>query len=172
MTALTQVIDVDEVGKFPETIQIGYMPTLYQLKNELKKKNMRITPDADKMLENTNFKFAFEEQPVDLVTVTAKELELPEEYRLVDVISAGAARGFKLSPPETGPMLRLQYPDQEIRTGFIVLSNIYLDCDRTKVGMFHVWCTKDGDLYLDVVKVNLNELYLGASMFVFEKPRF
>lgn len=111
----------DGAGKQPassfpiwKTIKLGTgLVTADDFRQALKKAGHRISDWANDILGKRAFQAADKEMKVvDLVVVSMKELGFPKGATRQDIYRKAQEMGLMLCPPEVGPQLRLQYPDQ------------------------------------------------------------
>lgn len=73
---------------------------------------MAISTSPVDVLYHPTFTVAPEPTEVTLVVVSVGELGFLDGALLADIYASAKKRGLELCPPEVGPQLRLQYPDQ------------------------------------------------------------
>ncbi len=78
----------------------------------LKSQGYDISAGAWKILEDPGFRVASEESEVNLVKVRLKQLGFKKKTTFTQVYKRAEQLGLGMCPPEVGPQLRLQYPDQ------------------------------------------------------------
>jgi hypothetical protein len=98
-----------------KTITLGTHPTVSALRDALRQRRIRIGDLAGEMLRLPTFRLNAVATRIDLSIATAMQLGLGSNHASFAQVHAHAMeRGLGLCPPEVGPQLRLQYPDQEL----------------------------------------------------------
>lgn len=97
-----------------KTIKLGTgLQTADDFREALKKAGCKISDWANNLLDKPAFKAATKEIEVDLYLLTTAELTGKPAGGSTAEVFAGAARlGFEKCPPEVGPQLCIQDPDQ------------------------------------------------------------
>ena len=95
-----------------KTIKLGVHENADSYRQALKKAGYEIGRRANDMMGHPNFKIVAKSVDVELVVVTVAELGFPDGATRKDIYEKALSLGFQLCPPEVGPSLRLQYPDQ------------------------------------------------------------
>jgi hypothetical protein len=94
---------------------LGNFANSFALINALDAASCDIGDLAQEIIARPAFTIAPTRTAVDLVTVSAAELGLTDEYVAIgDIYSRAEKFGLSLAPAEVGPELRLQYLDQPI----------------------------------------------------------
>lgn len=108
-----EVTATDPIISIWGTITIGNIAR-NQFDSTLEKRGMNVSDRSVDMMEKSAFTVAEQEEQIELVNVSVAELGFDKATRY-DVICARAKeRGLELCPPEVGPQLRFQYPDQPL----------------------------------------------------------
>lgn len=97
-----------------KTIKLGTRKSAGLLREALEAAKFRIGDWASDLLNQKTFTIASEERELELVQVTVAELGFPEGATRKEIYEAALAAGLNLCPPEVGPQLCLQYPDQSL----------------------------------------------------------
>ena len=110
-------IGCDQVGRAGgawKTITMGNYRTVIALRDALVQQNIRIGHLAAQMLRLPTFTLTSEYTSIDLSVVAVRQLGFRSDRASFTEIYARAMEvGLRLCPPEVGPQLRLQYPDQK-----------------------------------------------------------
>jgi hypothetical protein len=93
-----------------KTIQVGTMPSADVLRTALLAADFKIGDWGGDILAKVVV--ATEPTEIELVQATVAELGFPRGATRAQIYEAGLKLGWQLCPPEVGPQLRLQYPDQ------------------------------------------------------------
>jgi hypothetical protein len=104
------------VREFPtwKTIKIGRYRSAKKITKAFKDNGFRIG-DADSALDALrNISFVPTERDIDLVRVYGHELDFWQNTSQREIYDRAGRFGLGRVPPETGPELRLQYPDQPL----------------------------------------------------------
>ncbi|MDO8493678.1 MAG: hypothetical protein Q7S19_04015 [bacterium] len=80
-----------------------------ELKAELKKQKINISPYTDDLLESKDFFISPEPENAKLIRLTVKDLGYPGGATTDQIYAKAAEYGLELCPPEVGPALRLAY---------------------------------------------------------------
>ncbi len=133
------------------TLKLGTgLKTADDFREAIKKAGGKIGGWANDILGRSAFTAATEETEVDLYLPTTAELTgKPEGGTTAEVFAGAAWLGFKKCPPEVGPQLRIQYPDQPMD-------------DRLLIGMEPI-AGSDGDLYVFDVGRHGDDQWLSAD---------
>ncbi|MBU0648581.1 hypothetical protein KJ969_00520 [Patescibacteria group bacterium] len=102
-------------SEFPvfKTIKLGTGPkTGDELFAALKGASCEVSEFATDMLGKNGFAVASEQTEVELVVASVGELGFPKGATRREIYERAKELGLELCPPEVGPQLRLQYPDQ------------------------------------------------------------
>lgn len=99
------------------TIKLGTgLKTVADFLKAIKKTNCRINENAAYILKQPEFTVANKEIEIDLVRVCLSDLFLKiEEPTLEEIYDRAKMFGLEKCPPEVGPQLIVQYPDQSDR---------------------------------------------------------
>jgi hypothetical protein len=130
----------------------------------LKEAGFQVTDDAFRLVCSDEFGASIFHQPieVDLYIATVKGLTGKDRAEIEDVHLAIRKKGYQLCPPEVGPRLRSQFPDQEsMRRVYIAMTLIY---NRSFVVGNWTKC------FLDAFTHSMDGLK-GEERVVFIKPR-
>jgi hypothetical protein len=96
-----------------KTINLGTgLKTTDDFRKALESAGFKISSWASGILGMPDFTVASEEVTIDLARVTVAELGFEEETTLDQIYERAKWLGLKICPPEVGPQLCLQYPDQ------------------------------------------------------------
>lgn len=96
-----------------KTIKLGTgLKTADDFRRALQRGGYRIGDWANNILGQPGFKAATEEKEADLAVVSVAELGFPNGATRENIYRKAQELGLKLCPPEVGPQLRLQYPNQ------------------------------------------------------------
>lgn len=93
-----------------KTIQLGTYQSVEALRRALVDANFEIGKWADDILKRITV--ALKPTEIELVLVTVAELGFPGGATRAEIYDKALSLGLVLCPPEVGPQLRLQYPDQ------------------------------------------------------------
>lgn len=95
--------------------------TKERLEEEMKRENIKISPNAEKMLRNKDFKTSPNTQDINLVRLQVDDLGLNDYYsRMTKLFERVRELGLELCPAEAGPNYRLQYKDQLMDEWFYI----------------------------------------------------
>lgn len=100
--------------------------------------DMQIDENGNQILGLTNFATRTEEEEVELVVVSARELGFKgAEVARKDIYLRAKELGLEMCPAEIGPYLRLQYTDQPRYESIIVAMEPILD-EKSRPLVFYV----------------------------------
>lgn len=107
-TAIEQIAEIHDwkpikLGLYRETRTLGIA---------LEQAGCVVGSDADAMLNSGAFPLAHAPREIDLVVVSVAQLGFPREASRAAIFARVKDLGLQLCPPEVGPLLRLQYPEQ------------------------------------------------------------
>ncbi len=95
-----------------KTIRLGEGPhTIPELRAALIQQGSTVGSWLDGFRQET-IRVVQSQTELKLLNVSVAELGFPHGARTEEILARAKQFGFKLCPPETGPQLRLQYPDQ------------------------------------------------------------
>lgn len=98
-----------------KTITMGNYRTVYALRDALRQRQIWIGDLAAEMLRLPTFTLSSAHTSVDLSVTKVSQLGLGSNGASFAEIHAHATEvGLDLCPPDVGPQLRLQYPDQKL----------------------------------------------------------
>lgn len=95
-----------------KTISLGEYKTSGSLVTALEKENIQIGTYARQILQKVTPQTKKED--IDLCVVSVKDLGFSSWATRTDIFARARELGLELCPPETGPLLRLAYPDQPL----------------------------------------------------------
>ena len=130
-----------------ETIAIGGK-SAKELIKEMKDAKINISPYAEDMMKNRDFKIQKEREDAVFIRLKVRDLGIYKSYPTTDEIYSRIEElGLELCPVETGPNYRLQYQNQPlnewVRIGMKQISDRYGDPCIFDLGR------RDGGLWLD-----------------------
>jgi hypothetical protein len=98
-----------------KSITLGNYPTVIALRDALVERRIWIGDLAARMLRLAPFRIASAVTSLDLAVVTVGQLGLGlKRASFVNIHAQAMEAGLDLCPPEAGPQLRLQYPEQKV----------------------------------------------------------
>ncbi len=104
-----------------KTIEIGTgLKTSYDFCKAIRDAGMGSTSWADDVLGKSEFVTAPIKAEVDLTMVSVRDLGFKEGATLGQIYARAKELGLELCPPEVGPQLRLQYPDQPMEMSIFI----------------------------------------------------
>ena len=124
-----------------KTIQVGTMPSADVLRDALLAADFKIGNWGGDILAKVVV--ATEPTEIELVRATVAELGFPRGATRAQIYEAGLKLGWQLCPPEVGPQLRLQYPDQPNGEWILVAMEPITD-SRGRLEVFSVERNEDG----------------------------
>lgn len=116
-------------GEFPtwKTIKLGIGPKTDDDFEEAIKRVANLDDDARHMLRKPDFVVDTLEKDLELIKVSAADLGFRYEVTRHDLYPRAIALGLELCPPDVGPQLRLQYPEQPWNEGLYIAMNTIKD---------------------------------------------
>lgn len=105
-----------------KTISLGTanLKSAGDLRKLTKEANLIITEEADIFLDKIDFSEIKTETKVDLVLLTVADMGFRDGTFGKDIYQKAKELGLKLCPAETGPQLRIQYPDQKFYENLVI----------------------------------------------------
>lgn len=107
--------------EFPEgkikqkTIELGTgLKTKAEFVNAIEQQGSGVGDFAKDIMSKAEFVVSNKEAKEDLIILTVKALGFPSGATVKEIFERAKSLGLELCPPETGPQLRLQYPEQPI----------------------------------------------------------
>ena len=107
--------------EFPEgkikqkTIELGTgLKTKAEFVNAIEQQDSGVGDFAKDIMSKAEFVVSNKEAKEDLIILTVKALGFPSGATVKEIFERAKSLGLELCPPETGPQLRLQYPEQPI----------------------------------------------------------
>jgi len=146
-----------------KTIIVGNL-TVAELRNALrdKKGGIGLTPAA---LQTFDASLIAPKAEIDLVVVTAKEIGFPDGATREEIYAKAIELGFKLCPPEVGPLVWLEHYGKQTA------------CEKLTIGMepvsdnlFHLY-NANGTLVFTTSQGNADHSWHRSSRWVFCSPR-
>ena len=122
-------------------LTLGLHKTADLYREALTQAGFKISEWALHILGKPQFTVATEETEVELVVVTVGDLGFPKGAILEQIYTRAKQHGLKLCPPEVGPALRLQYPDQPLGEWLLIAMEPITGPD----GSPYVFCVGHGD---------------------------
>ncbi|MDP3997721.1 MAG: hypothetical protein Q8P73_04450 [bacterium] len=119
------------------------LKTADDFRQAIKDNDLRLGDWASDILGKEAFTVAIEEQEVDLVVMSVKELGFKGNARFDQICARAKELGLELCPAEVGPQLRLQYLDQPKNEWLIIAMEAIRDSDG-HLGVFDVEHVDDG----------------------------
>jgi hypothetical protein len=121
-------------------------------------------------LEETDF--SLERRSLDLVLVSVPELGIDASVgtagaSTLDVIAAAAKFGLEPCPAEVGPLLRLEYLHQPLKSRIFICMRPLL----ISRGMYQIRCDEDGVLHLGLYFSYNNREWIHKRRFVFVRKK-
>jgi len=149
------------------TIQIGTFRKVKQLRQALTDKEFRVSDYASDLMERMTL--VAEPMTIDLYRATNAELGLTKGGTVAQSFEAITKVGGIKLPPEVGPYLRLNSPDQPMGEWELV----YMDPIADRNGypsVFHVGHDRDG-LWLNGSIARPEDFYSAGIVWVFGRKR-
>jgi hypothetical protein len=97
-----------------KTITLGIYRDLATVRVALEQAGCAVGDDVDAMLDSAAFPLAHAPRAIDLVVVSVAQLGFSKEASRAEIFARAKELGLQLCPPEVGPILRLQYPEQPV----------------------------------------------------------
>lgn len=132
--------------RFPtwKTIELGTgLKTADDFRGALNAGGYKVGPWGNDLLERPEFKVSSSAARLDLVAVTVQELGLPHDAFRSDIYARAKEFGLELCPPEVGPQLRLQYPNQPQDEWLLIAMVPIVDLSGNRL-VFHLVHEADG----------------------------
>jgi len=124
------------------TIQLGTgLKSAESFVNAIQKAGGEVSDNSEDIMSREAFTVANRPAQLDLVIVTTAELFRPAATR-GQIYGKAISLGLSLCPAETGPQLRLQYPDQPSGEQRLIAMVPIADSS----GYLHVFCVENGDI--------------------------
>lgn len=112
-----------------KTIKLGTYKSVSEIREALKTKGFRTSEWGDVALGQIVLSPA--ETEIELVTATVEQLGFKDAAVYGTIMNRIQELGFSLCPPEVGPELRLQYPDQPEGEWLLIAMNPIAGSDGT-----------------------------------------
>ncbi len=153
-----------------KTIKLGTgLVTADDFRGALKTNDLRIGDWAFDILGKEAFTAATEEQEVNLVRMSVKDLGFKGNARFDEICARGKELGLELCPSEVGPQLRLQYLDQPKNEWLIIAMEAIRD-SHGLLDVFGVGHVDDGR-WLNAYYGHPDSTWNPDYQFVFVLPR-
>ncbi len=120
-----------------KSVKLGIQPNADGYRSALKDNGFHLCDWANDIMGKSAFTVSDQPISVDLVLVTVTELGFPKGTTRAKIYERALELGFKLCPPEVGPSLRLQYPDQPNGEWLLIGMEPIADADGG-LGVFRV----------------------------------
>lgn len=153
-----------------KTIKLGTgLKTAKDFHKALMSNGFKTSEWANEILGKLYLTAASKETEVDLIVVTVAELGFKRDALRDQIYKRAKELGLELCPPEVGPQLRLQYPDQPNGERVLIGMEPITDFDGYP-GVFVVRC---GDLgpWLDNGWSRPNFVWFHSDQWAFVRPR-
>ncbi|MFA5967133.1 MAG: hypothetical protein WC805_01265 [Patescibacteria group bacterium] len=152
-----------------KSVELGTQPNADGYRSALKDKGFKIGDWANDIMGKPAFTVSDQPISVDLVLVTVAELGFPKGATRAKIYERALELGFQLCPPEVGPALRLQYPDQPNGEWLLIGMEPIADSD----GDLHVFNVGRDDDYLWLYSHYDNPYYFwpGSCQWLFVRGK-